>query len=148
MYIYYLLSIRIIRYMTGCACETADCDKIGFLNLCLTFQVFSSLWPHSLASPFAHILKEQEVNKLITKVKAIFSYLFFPESLFAFNTKSFLLINLWGWGGQLIFRLLSDDKWEQMFLFCSVLTWTSVKRELSPFLQNKKKAVWYGSTKW
>lgn len=95
---YDLLSIRIMRYMTGCACGTAHCDKMGFLDLCLTLLLFSCLWPLSVASSFPHILKEQTfwegATMLITKVKAIFSSLFFPESLFAFNTKNFLFINL------------------------------------------------------
>lgn len=95
---YDLLSIKINRYMTRCACETADCDKMGFLNLYLMFLLFSCLWPLSVASPFPHILKEQTlgegVTMLITNAKAIFSSLVFPGSLFAFNMKSYSCVRV------------------------------------------------------
>lgn len=40
---YDLVYIRIIRNMMGCVCETADSDKMGFLDLCLTLLLFSCL---------------------------------------------------------------------------------------------------------
>lgn len=85
------------------------------------------------------------VTMLITKI--IFSSLFFPESPFALNTKSFLFVCLWEWGSQEMFRLLqilSDDKWEQIFFHSPGFTWNSVKFLIFPL---KTSAVWSGS-KW
>lgn len=127
--------------------KTSDCDKMRFLDPCLTLPLFICLWTLCVASPFLHILKEQTsregVTMLITKVTPIFSFLFPPESLFPFNTKSFLfifvgvrkLVDIQAHAS--LNRVWSDDKWEQIFFFSSGFTWTSVKREESPLLWKK-----------
>lgn len=126
------------------AYETADCGKMRFLDPCLTLSLFICLWTLCVASPFPHILKEQTfgegLTELITKVKPIFfSSLLPPESVFSFNTKSFQFIFV---GVRKLVDIqahanLEDDKWDQILLFSSGFTWTSLKRELSSLLWEK-----------
>lgn len=91
-YLWFLSTRNMVRY----AYETADCDKMRFLDPCLTLLLFICLWTLCVPSPFPHILKEQTsgegVTVLIAKVKPVFSSLFPPESLFPFKTKSILFI--------------------------------------------------------
>lgn len=127
-----------VRY----AYETADCDKMRFLDLCLTLLLFICLWTLSIASPFPHILKEQTFGKgvtiLITTVKSIFSSVFPPESLFPSNTKCFLFIFVRMRKLVNIQAHASLEWWrEQIFFFSPGFTWTSVKRKRIPLLWKK-----------
>lgn len=77
----------------GCARETADCDKTGFLGLSLTQLLFSCLQPLSVASPFPRILKEHTSGEGVTMLIKKLKQTFLLESLFAFPTKSFQFMN-------------------------------------------------------
>lgn len=150
-YLWFLSTRNMVRY----AYETADCDKMRFLDPCLTLLLFICLWTLCVPSPFPHILKEQTsvegVTVLIAKVKPVFSSLFPPESLFPFKTKSILFIFV-GVRKLVDIQAHASLEWWKVranlfFFFWFYLDFC--KEGTKPFTLKETLAVWWdGCSKW